>query len=67
MRRYWNKYYLNHTRDVLLTRALARASAPASPILLPQSLEKQMIKKKTYLWQMQKKTCCKNCCKLGLP
>lgn len=51
---YWNKYYLSHSRDVLLTRALARASAPASPMLLPQSLEKQVIKK-TYLWQMQEK------------
>lgn len=53
MCQYWNKYYLSHTRDVLLTRALARASAPASPILLPQSLEKQVFCK--HLWQMQEK------------
>lgn len=30
--------YLSHTRVLLLSRTCARASAPASPILLPQSL-----------------------------
>ncbi len=35
------KYYLSHTRDLLFSKALARASAPASPILLPQSLATQ--------------------------
>lgn len=42
------KNYLSHTRVLLLSRAIARASAPASPILLPQSLG---IQRKSSKWK----------------
>lgn len=35
------KSYLSHARELLFSRLLARASVPASPILLPHNLEMQ--------------------------